>query len=189
MLLFIAALTFSLSITAFAEDNAEAEFAENEDAGEENVFTEIYDTFRDNSDKIFSLLAFISSLLIAFSYKKGLIPIVNKGLLAIKKSSEAFEDASKKTLEKNEENLSFLNEKFVSVANCLEALSEYVDTLDEKLEAVKCTKDDSENIKKVMLSQIDMLYEIFMNSALPQYSKDAVGEKIAEMKKSVSAGV
>ena len=36
--------------------------------------------------------------------------------------------------------------------------------------------------------KIDMLYEVFMHSSLPQYSKDALGEKVAEMKKSISLG-
>ena len=39
-----------------------------------------------------------------------------------------------------------------------------------------------------MLSQIDMLYEIFMQSGLPQYSKDALGERMAKMKKTLGVG-
>ena len=39
-----------------------------------------------------------------------------------------------------------------------------------------------------MNAQIDMLYEIFMSSALPQYAKDRVGEKVAEMKAQLTDG-
>ena len=34
-------------------------------------------------------------------------------------------------------------------------------------------------------AQIDMLYDVFMSSALPQYQKDAVGERIAKMKEAL----
>ena len=37
-----------------------------------------------------------------------------------------------------------------------------------------------------MKAQVDMLYEIFMSSSLPQYQKDSVGEKISSMRKSLS---
>ena len=34
-----------------------------------------------------------------------------------------------------------------------------------------------------MQNQIDMLYEVFISSSLPLYQKEAVGERIAEMKR------
>ena len=37
----------------------------------------------------------------------------------------------------------------------------------------------------ILNAQIEMLYDLFMSSALPQYQKDAVGEKIAKMKEAV----
>jgi hypothetical protein len=39
-----------------------------------------------------------------------------------------------------------------------------------------------------LLAEIDMLYEIFINSSLPQYSKDTVSERIVKMKKSLCHG-
>ena len=33
-----------------------------------------------------------------------------------------------------------------------------------------------------LISQVDMLYAIFMSSALPQYQKDEVGARIKEMR-------
>ena len=38
-----------------------------------------------------------------------------------------------------------------------------------------------------MQMQINMLYDIFMTSALPQYQKDAVGERISAMNKLLTA--
>ena len=37
-------------------------------------------------------------------------------------------------------------------------------------------------MKALMSAQIDMLYDIFMTSSLPQYQKDAVNQRVKEMK-------
>lgn len=186
-------LTLSASVTAFAESDAE-EFETPEaesnsiDNESSNPFSEIYGLVLKNSDKLFSLLAFLSSLLIVFAYKKGLIPIINTGLSAIKKSSDSFESKASESLVKTEESLKFLTDKFASCINSIEGISKYVDELSEKLELMEAENGDRETLTTVMLSQVDMLYEIFMNSALPQYSKDALGEKFAQMKKSITGG-
>jgi hypothetical protein len=44
-------------------------------------------------------------------------------------------------------------------------------------------------MKTIMSAQVDMLYNIFMSSSLPQYSKDAVGERISEMKAALAEPV
>ena len=184
-------LTLTLSVTALATDgNAALPEGETEaDALEEaNAFSEIYALIIDNIDKVFSALAFICSLLLAFAYRRGLIPIVNKGLCAIKKNSDSFESTMTDSLGKTEASLNFLAEKFAVCLNTIEQVSEYVESLSERLDIIEAKKDSAKTLKTVMLSQIDMLYEIFMNSALPQYSKDALGEKVAEMKKSIAVG-
>ena len=38
-------------------------------------------------------------------------------------------------------------------------------------------------MKTVMSAQTDMLYAVFMASGLPQYQKEEIGERIAEMRK------
>jgi len=182
------ALIFSLSVTAFADYDTEEIGAQDADAQEENAAAELYGLILDNSDKIFSALAFFSSLVLAFLYKKGMIPIINTGLSAIKKSTDSFENTASDALTKTEETLSFLTDKFASCVNAVEGISAYVDELTARLDGIKEEKNSIEVFKTVMLSQIDMLYEIFMNSALPQYSKEALGEKIADMKKSIKVG-
>lgn len=187
-LIAIISLILCFSVTALAaEENAEV--TENDSTeNAENTFAEIYNLALENADKVFSALAFISSLLLVFAYKKGLIPIINAGLSAIKKSADKFEGSSLESILKTEESLGFLTDKFASCINTVESISKSIEELGERLELMEGEKDSKETMKTVMLSQIDMLYEIFMNSALPQYSKDALGEKVAEMKKSIRIG-
>ena len=176
-------LSFSGTALAAEENSDYVGTEENE-----STFSEIYSLVLENVDKIFSALAFVSSLLLVFAYKKGLIPIINTGLSAIKKSADKFEGSSLESILKTEESLGFLTDKFASCINTVEGISKSVEELGERLKLMEGEKNNGETVKTVMLSQIDMLYEIFMNSALPQYSKDALGEKVAEMKKSIRAG-
>ena len=197
LIFLILVFTLSISVTVFAEEIPETEnaYTENtapvempDNAEEQNTFSEIYELILNNSDKLFSLLAFISSLVMVFAYKKGLIPIINTGLSAIRKSTDTFEKSAGESLIKAEESLNFLTSKFASCINTLEDISDCVDKLSERLDAIEEDKDSAKTFKTVMLSQIDMLYEIFMKSGLPQYSKDALGEKVAQMKKSITSG-
>ena len=184
------------SVTAFAEEpsvpneqssNYESDTAESEQK-EENTFQEIYGIFSRNSDKIFSLLAFSVSLILVFIYKRGLIPIVNTALSAIRKNTEGLEAVSKESLVSTEKSIELLTERFISVMNTVESLSGSVESLNESFDYIKDEKNDVNTLRTVMLSQVDLLYEIFMNSALPQYSKEVLGEKIANMKKQIRVG-
>ncbi len=189
------ALFSCLSLTALAstEDAAkDTVTSEKSDTGstytEQNPFSAIYDFFLENADKILSALAFLCSFLLIFAYKRGLIPIVNKGLSAIGKSAGNFEKAISESLSKAEKNMDFLTERFCACENTVEIAEKSIDSICERLDKIDGNINAAETVKQVMLSQIDMLYEIFMHSSLPQYSKDALGERVAEMKKSISQG-
>ena len=186
-------ISSAFCVTAFAEDeNAayteeETEITE-ENGTEENTFSTLYDFTLENLDKIFSALAFIASLILVFAYKKGLIPIVNTSLLAIRKNAEKLGEASSDSLMNTEKSIDLLTEKFASVMNTAESISNSVDSLFERLDFLESESKSKDTLRTVMLSQVDMLYEIFMNSSLPQYSKDALGERIADMKKTIRSG-
>ena len=192
---FVFTLIAMLSLTAFAAEN-EAAAVENgiengntgEGFSENNTFEAIYTFFTDNSDKIFSALAFLGSLILAFTYKRGLIPTVNNGLGRISTYTKKLSESTEDYRESTNKTLDMLLEKFASLENNAELSARSIDELVGRLDALEKGADEKEKFKTVMLSQIDMLYEIFMNSSLPQYSKDALGEKMAEMKKSICRG-
>ena len=186
-------LIFSmLSITALAqgdENNYEEESeAADKTETDENAFISLYDFTTENLDKILSALAFTASLILVFAYRRGLIPIVNTALAAIKKNTENLSATSSDALVSTEKSLELLTEKFASVMNTAETISASVDSIFERLDFLEAETETAKTLRSVMLSQVDMLYEIFMNSSLPQYSKDAIGERIADMKKSIGSG-
>lgn len=168
------------SVEAPANEALEGEAA---NAENQNIFEIIYREGMKHSDKILSLLAFITSLVLTLTYKKSLIPIVRGTLsklgASVNKITEDAESNTQQTLiSLNEAKVCFEESKaiFKSVVNMLESL--YA-KLDESRKLNKINND----IKILMQNQIDMLYEVFISSSLPLYQKEAVGERIAEMKR------
>ena len=156
---------------------------------EENFFSRIYDEVASYASEILCGLTFIGSLTIAFAYKKGLLPLVEKSLLAIGNAVTGIKESTKENAEASsafdvniEKQLSILEE-------LLQSLAEKVNSLDKEL--MESLQNESESrleakeLRLVVDAQIDMLYDVFMSSALPQYQKDAVGERIAKMKEAI----
>lgn len=192
ILLTILALSFILifSICAFAAESEENGNADSysESADENALFAELYRLFLKNADKIFSLLAFSGSLITVIAYRKGLIPVLSTGLTSIKKSSDELEKKSEEALVNTEKTLDVFTNRLIGYENTLQSLSGELEKLGERLLSKEESERNEKLLKEVMLSEIDMLYEIFISSSLPQYSKDAISEKVAKMKKRLVCG-
>ena len=160
-----------------------------EDKGNENPFAVLYDYACENADKIFSALAFIGSLVLAFFYRKGLMPALSSALGNLRASVKSFGDTAEKSLKNSEETFAAVKDSIDLVGKGLDTLCISVAEIDKRLCKSEEQLNDTRVMKTIMSAQVDMLYNIFMSSALPQYSKDAVGERIAEMRAMLSKTV
>ena len=153
-----------------------------------SVFDTVYSILLENSDKIFSLLSFAASLVIAFLYKKNLMPTI-KGTVSGLSSAVARlrEDNIKETREALD-GVNRVNERLFETEQTLSALTDELIRIEKELDTKKRDDADRLAIREVMTSEVDMLYEIFMHSSIPQYEKDKVGERISEMKARLLAG-
>ena len=151
-----------------------------EDGG--NVFAEIYEAASGFSSEILSVFAFVGSLVVAFAYRKGLMPTVKKGIGAIGNAIGQIKDATDGYGKHQDEMLTAFNERLTESEKILERFGEAIDEMVEKTESASDARADRECVKALMSAQVDMLYEIFMNSQLPQYQKEAVSRRIKEMK-------
>ncbi len=144
----------------------------------ENIFADIYRMIASNSDKLFSALSFIASVCLAFVYKNGLLPSV-KG--AIDTLGEKVSEIKEKTGEANTCSAA-IEKKLRLTEEYLESLSEKLEIITEELD--RAVENDKKNadMRGAMLTEIDMLYNIFMQSSLPEYQKEAISERVAEMK-------
>lgn len=173
----ILALATVFSVTAFAA----AESAEN-GGGDENVFAMIYSLAIENADKILSALAFLGTLIVAFAYKKGLFPFIQKTLNGLGNAVNRISEESKRSEELAEAAITKLEEKLASAAELITIVSGEMGKIEAKLKSLEDGASENQKIKAVMLSQVEMLYEIFMSSSIPQYQKDRVGESFSKMK-------
>ena len=96
MILACVILLFSLSLVAVSAEGskADAEMAEepeslqtedkeNAELGATNIFEDAFTALEGFSSEILCALSFIGSLLIAFAYRRGLLPTVKNGIGAI----------------------------------------------------------------------------------------------------------
>lgn len=153
---------------------------------ESNVFEETYNLLRANADKIFSVLAFIGTLIVGIGYKSGLLPLLREALSKLKASLDGVKTESEATK-------AMTNEKFTQLSSAIDEINESLFKNSRELDRIGWQFEDYEQFSKeresmrlILLGQIDMLYAIFMSSALPQYQKDEIGERISLMREELS---
>lgn len=146
-------------------------------------FEQLYADITDHMAEITSAIAAIASIILAFCMRRGLTPMLKDALSgmagAVGKLRESV-DAG----EKNSEKVSnALGERLAAAESTVEKLTATVNAIAERSSAEKEEQLMREDILTVMSAEVEMLYDIFMSSSLPQYKKDAVGERVAAMRK------
>jgi len=189
-------LAISLSFSAFASEGEAALTAEDstaaadstvtEEAESANLFEEAYRTAIRHSDELFSALAFLGTVIIAFCYKKGLIPLLTAALKSLGDNVKSLREGSVESLERAGEGVSDISERLAKLENAIELFSADVSALEESLGSEAKLRGDARAQSKILLAQIDMLKDVFISSSLPQYQKDAVNEKVKEMKEELA---
>ena len=152
-------------------------------ANEITVFENIYNTAMAHASEILSALAFVASMIIAIGYKKGLVPLLRHAANRISESVDKTREDTEEELKKREEILKEKESTEALLKSSLEELSGRVSTLCDNLSAKEKLENCTEKLRIVILSQIDLLYDVFMSSALPQYQKELIGERVVKMKK------
>ncbi len=171
--------------TTQGETNAKVEDEENTpDASSENIFEVAYNELLKHSDKLFSALAFVGSIILAFAYNKGLMPLLKAALEKLGATVSNLKEAAEKTAVSSSGAIEELSTGFCKIDELIRTLSERICELEKKLDAEQnATK--SEQLRTIMSTQVDLLYDVFISSSLPHYQKEAVGAKIQEMRKTL----
>ncbi len=194
ILVFILAfsLLFAISINAYDEgaseettqNEAEAPTSPSDGTYEENdnFFTVLYEGIKTNADKILSALAFLGSLVIAFAYKRGLFPFVEKSLTSLSGAVVKLRSETEKNAASENEFLAALADKLKKTEDIILGFTESLQKLENELSMFAEEKGEREKLKLIMAAEVDMLNEIIMASSLPQYQKDRAGECFMKMK-------
>lgn len=152
------------------------------DSGSENPFEAFFNTVKNYATEIFCALTFVGSLILAYAYKCGLIPIIKGGIGALSTTVSHIKEAAERSEEKTGEIGKTVAERLGSAEATLDGISELLSEMAEKLDKLEADGNEKRKMRAVMSAEVDMLYSIFMTSALPQYQKDEVGARIAKMR-------
>ena len=181
------ALFTGFAVYASADEGAEEITKEQ---SEDNLFSKVYDEVASYASEILCGLTLVGSLTLAVAYKKGLLPLVEKSLLAIGNAVSGIKEGTKESAEAGSRLKDNIEKRLTVASETLEALADKIGSLDKalsaSLEGDAKSRLEAKELRLVVDTQIDMLYDIFMSSALPQYQKDAVGERIAKMKEAMA---
>ncbi len=154
-----------------------------DDTGAANPFDALYRFFEEHIGEVFSVLAFIGSLIIMLVYKRGFLPLVERGIGTLCGKVGELKDAASSV----DGSANALSERAARAIECSEGalvkINEALAAVEERLEGAEESRSLAESFRTVLSMQTDMLYEIFMAASLPQYLKDKVGEKVSVMKK------
>ena len=151
-----------------------------------NIFNQIYEEATIHATEIFSFLSLIGTVIVSYLYKKGLVPSIKNALSTlagivgnIKETSDSQCEAQRIAAKQTDERLSAFEKSLKDYEKTLEHM-------ESRLIAEREVYLELEKTNTILSSQIDMLYDIFMTSSLPQYQKEATGERINKMRKELS---
>ena len=147
-----------------------------------NPFEVLFNTVKEYATEIFCALTFVGSLLLAYAYKCGLIPIIKGGIGALSTVASGIKESAERGEKKTDELGRAVADKLENAETTLGTISENLSLMATKLDKLEADGDEKRKLRIVMNAEVDMLYSIFMTSALPQYQKDEIGERIAKMR-------
>lgn len=148
----------------------------------ENIFEDIYRLLEQNADKIFSILAFIGTIVVGVGYKSGLLPLLRDAISKLKGSIDKVGEVSNTNNRDTGEKITEIGSSIEEISQTLAKNAEEIARIEWQFESYEQVCREREAMRVIMQNQIDMLYAIFISSALPQYQKEEIGTKIAEMR-------
>lgn len=152
-----------------------------------NIFNQIYDAAVLHAAEIFSLLSLIGTMAVSYFYKKGLLPSVKNALSTLGGIVSNIKDTSDKQHADQLSSARELDERLCEFEKTLEGYAKTLKDMETRLIAEREVYLQLEKTNVILSSQIDMLYDIFMTSALPQYQKEATGERINKMRRELES--
>ena len=148
-----------------------------------NFFADLYGMAAENADKIFAILSFIGTLVLALAYKKGLMPSLGKTIGSLTDGVRDMATRAEERIGDSERMIGEFAARISEALTAIEALRMQADELSEKLEAIGECKAHTNAATKALLTEVDMLSDLLLASSIPEYRKEAVERRVADIKK------
>ena len=163
--LLLLSLFLTLPLCASAEEAAEK-------APESETVSEGVAAFiEENAEGILGVLTLASSLLVAFLYKTGLLPLLRGGISAISDTAGKTEKLAESFTEEAKEALKGLKDSVAPVGAILEKTDLYLKTVEGALADAKITQEET---REILATETALFYELLCSVNLPEEQKDSM---------------
>ena len=138
--------------------------------------------------EILSLAAFIGSLICAVIYKSGLMPLMENGLKGLKNAAVKIKEATDRAENDNKESINGISDRITQLEETIADMGEAFTSLKEALSGLEDQRAHQMRLDTILGGELDMLYDIFMTSSLPEYEKERVGDRMGKLKEVLNSG-
>ena len=152
-----------------------------------NPFAALFEMARAHTSEIFSALAAILSCVIAFAYRRGLLPLLKQGIGSLASTVNGIDRATEAAREQLLSEAADSRQLTERITESVELLSHEVDKVLSRFDTLERDKAESELLLSTLATEVDLLGEIFLSSSLPEYRKEIVGNTVARLKEQLAA--
>ena len=157
-------LLLALSVSAQSANTVEEEATE-------TVSDTLAVFLEENAGEILGILTFASSLLLAFLYKTGLLPLLRSGISALSETAGKTGKLTESFTEEAKNALKALEEYTAPAALLLEKTEKYLKTVADALADAKITQEET---KEILAAETTLFYELLCSVNLPEEQKDSM---------------
>ena len=152
---------------------------------EDNPFSLLWQGISEYATEIFCALTFIASLFLSYAYKKGLLPTVSGAIGSLSAAVTKIKDSTELESERSDAMSKSFSLFLTKTEEALKKSEDKLESINSRLNLLDKSADAGACFKTVLEGQVELLYDVFMSSSLPQYKKDEIGERVAKMKEAL----
>ncbi len=163
------------------------------DGENETPFSDAFAAFfGDYLSEIFCVLTFIGSMLCAFLYKTGLMPLVRSGITSLGDRVKKNGDDTATFIEGAGSTLKAIEESLAPTAEALEAAQRLTAECETRyaalLELLAHEAEDHKKTREILLTETELFYQMLQSVALPQAQKESMTESYYLLKRRLEEG-
>lgn len=178
-------LLFCLLLTLVVATLSVGVYAESEGAAEEigaSPFALLYRDITENLDTVFGAFAALGTVLVAFSYKRGMLPLLRGGVGVLSDKVKEIGKQSEKMEKESSENAQFVKNQLQMMLDSFRECADSVQGFGNALKELREKSDEMDVLRSLLAEEVNLLYDIFSSSSLPQYQKEIVARRVEEMR-------
>lgn len=123
------------------------------------------------ANELLSGLCLFGSLLVAFIYKKGILPLLRSGLSSLNHTASQAEQLTESFTARAEEEIAAIREHTRPVAEILEKTEKCMESMEKALaESERAQKET----RRILAAETELFYELLSAANLPQVQKESM---------------